>query len=194
MPTTTNTTAKKLAAKTVFPRSKTMAEPLAFVVRTSRISGKGSFALRAIKSGERLIEYTGEKLTHAQANARYDDDSMSEHHTFLFTISSRHVLDATTEGNDSRFINHSCDPNCEAEIKQGRVWIGAIRDIAKGEELHYDYGYERSGDETDEDERRYICLCGTTKCRGSIMEPVATFKKRKRAEAAKRAKRQRLRA
>lgn len=169
------------------PRPKT----LAFEIRDSGIAGKGAFAIRPIQKGELLIEYVGERITHAEADARYDDESMDEHHTFLFTISSRMVIDATNDGNESRFINHSCDPNCEAEIDKGRVFISAIRDIPVGEELHYDYAYERSGDETEEDEQRYKCLCGTAKCRGSIMEPVSVFKARKRKEAAQRAARKR---
>lgn len=164
---------------------------LAFEVRDSGIAGKGAFAIRPIGAGEQLIEYVGEIITHAEADERYDDESMDEHHTFLFTLTSRLVIDATNNGNESRFINHSCDPNCEAEIEKGRVFISAIKDIAVGEELHYDYGYERSGDETEEDEKRYKCLCGTAKCRGSIMEPVSVFKARKRKEAAQRAARRR---
>lgn len=164
---------------------------LAFEIRDSVIAGKGAFAIRPIKAGEQLIEYVGEIITHPEADERYDDESMDEHHTFLFTITSRLVIDATNDGNESRFINHSCDPNCEAEITKGRVFISAIQDIAVGEELHYDYGYERSGDETEEDEKRYKCLCGTAKCRGSIMEPVSVFKARKRKEAAQRAARKR---
>lgn len=164
---------------------------LAFEVRDSGIAGKGAFAIRPIKKGEQLIEYVGEIITHPEADERYDDESMDEHHTFLFTITSRLVIDATNDGNESRFINHSCDPNCEAEITKGRVFISAIKDIAVGEELHYDYGYERSGDETEADEIRYKCLCGTAKCRGSIMEPVSVFKARKRKEAAQRAARKR---
>lgn len=169
-------------------------KPIPFDVRSSGIAGKGAYANRPIKKGERVIEYTGERITHAEADRRYDDESMDEHHTFLFTISNRRVIDATNDGNEARFINHSCDPNCETEVIRGRVWISAIRSIAPGEELVYDYAYERSGDETAEDERRYKCLCGSPKCRGSIMEPVAAFKKRQREEAAKRAKRQRRRA
>jgi len=171
-----------------------MSKPLAFEIRNSRIAGRGAFALRDIKKGERLIEYVGERIPHPVADSRYDDESMDEHHTFLFTISSRTVIDATRDGNESRYINHSCDPNCESEVTRGRVWISAIKHIKKGEELHYDYAYERSGDETAEDEARYKCLCGTKKCRGSIMEPVRVFKARQREEAAKRAKRQRRRA
>jgi SET domain-containing protein len=169
------------------PRTK----QLAFEIRDSGIAGKGAFAIRPIPKGEQLIEYVGERITHAEADKRYDDESMDEHHTFLFTISSRMVIDATYDGNESRYINHSCDPNCEAEIEKGRVFISAIRDIPVGEELHYDYAYERSGDETAEDEQRYKCLCGTAKCRGSIMEPVSVFKARKRKEAAQRAARKR---
>lgn len=162
----------------------------AFEIRTSVIAGKGAFAVRPIRKGERLIEYTGERITHEEADRRYDDESMDEHHTFLFTVSSRTVIDATNEGNDARFINHSCDPNCEAEIVRGRVWISAIRDIPAGEELHYDYAYERSGDETEADERMYKCLCGTARCRGSIMEPIAVFEARRREEARAKKKRE----
>lgn len=168
-----------------------MSTPLAFEIRTSRIAGSGAFAIRPIKKGERLIEYVGERISHAEADRRYDDESMDEHHTFLFTISARTVIDATNDGNESRYINHSCDPNCESEVTRGRVFISAIRDIAEGEELHYDYAYERSGDETEEDERMYECRCGAAQCRGSIMEPVATFRARQRAAQAKRARRQR---
>jgi SET domain-containing protein len=159
-----------------------MSKPLAFEIRDSVISGKGAFAIRAIKQGERLIEYTGERIAHPEADARYDDDTMDRHHTFLFAVSSRTVIDATYGGNESRFINHSCDPNCETEIEKGRVYIFAIRDIPVGEELHYDYAYERSGDETEKEEAQYVCLCGTAKCRGSIMEPKSEFLKRQRAE------------
>lgn len=154
-----------------------------FEIRTSPISGRGAFATRLIKQGERVIEYTGERITHAEADRRYDDESMDEHHTFLFTISTRTVIDATHGGNDARFINHSCEPNCETEIIRGRVWISAIRDIQPGEELYYDYAYERSGDETEVDEKLYKCLCGARTCRGSIMEPVSVFQARQRAAA-----------
>jgi len=167
-----------------------------FEIRESPVAGKGAFATRPIRKGERIIEYTGERITHAEADARYDDDSMEEHHTFLFTVSSRTVIDATREGNDARFINHSCDPNCESEIERGRVFIFALRDIRPGEELAYDYAYERSGDETEKEERQYRCLCGTRACRGSIMEPRETFEARQRAQARKKAaaRRQRERA
>ncbi|MCE9600977.1 MAG: SET domain-containing protein-lysine N-methyltransferase [Gemmatimonadetes bacterium] len=164
-----------------------MTKPLAFEVRDSAISGKGAFALRAIKKGERLIEYTGERIPHPVADARYDDDTMDEHHTFLFSVSSRTVIDATRDGNESRYINHSCDPNCESEVEKGRVYIFALRDIRKGEELHYDYAYERCGDETEKEVAQYRCRCGTKICRGSIMEPRADYEKRVRTAKRKKA-------
>lgn len=167
---------------------------LAFEIRDSVIAGKGAVAIRPIKQGERLIEYMGERIPHPLADERYDDDSMSEHHTFLFTVSSRTVIDASHGGNEARFINHSCDPNCESEIERGRVYIFALRDIPVGEELHYDYAYERSGDETEKEEAQYICRCGTAKCRGSIMEPIEVFRKRQRAAQRKRALAKKVRA
>ena len=170
-----------------------MTKSLPFEVRSSSLAGKGAFAIRPIKKGERIIEYVGERIPHPLADERYDDDAMEEHHTFLFTVSSRTVIDATHGGNESRYINHSCEPNCETEIDRGRVFIFALRDIAVGEELAYDYGYERSGDETEQDERKYRCLCGSRSCRGSIMEPKSEFEKRQRAAARKKAKARRER-
>ena len=164
-----------------------------FEVRESPLAGKGAFAIRPIRKGERFIEYVGERIPHPVADARYDDDAMDEHHTFLFTVSNRTVIDASRGGNESRFINHSCEPNCETEIVKGRVWIYALRDIAVGEELAYDYGYERSGDETEKEERKYRCLCGTRSCRGTIMEPMAEYEKRVRAAKRKKAKARRER-
>lgn len=171
-----------------------MTTTTAFEIRDSALAGKGAFASRPIPKGERFIEYLGERITHAEADRRYDDETMEVHHTFLFTVSSRIVIDASHCGNDARFINHSCTPNCEAEISRGRVFIFALRDIAVGEELCYDYAYQRSGDETESDEELYRCLCGTADCRGSIMEPPQEFARRVQERAATRAPRQRQRA
>ena len=151
------------------PRSALPTPP--FKIRRSAIAGRGAFATRDIKKGERLIEYMGERITHAKADARYDDESMTSHHTFLFSVSRQTVIDAAVGGNDARFINHSCDPNCTAVITKSRVFIDAIRPIAKGEELFYDYGYERDGSETAADEARYACHCGARRCRGTILAP-----------------------
>ncbi len=158
----------------------------AFRVKSSRIAGRGAFAIRPIRQGERLIEYLGERVTHAVADARYDDLAMADHHTFLFAVNRRTVIDASVDGNEARFINHSCDPSCEARIEQSRVFIEAIRDVAAGEELVYDYGYGRDGTETaDEEFRLYACRCGSPKCRGTILAPLSKAARKKRAAAAK---------
>ncbi len=143
-----------------------------FEVRSSPIQGSGAFALRPIPKGTRIIEYIGERITHKEADARYDDTAMERHHTFLFTVNEQTVLDASREGNDARYINHSCDPNCESVVEGEQVFIDAIRDIAEEEELFFDYAYERDGAEDPEDERRYACHCGAEICRKTILAPL----------------------
>ena len=142
-----------------------------FEVRQSRIQGKGAFALRNIKKGTRLIEYVGQRITWRTADKRYDDAKMGRHHTFLFTVDDRTVIDAAVKGNDARFLNHSCDGNCEAITDRRRIFLEARKSIKAGEELLYDYQYERSDDHTKADERFYACRCGSPKCRGSILAP-----------------------
>jgi SET domain-containing protein len=147
------------------------------VVKRSRIQGRGVFARSAIRKDARIIEYLGERLKPAVAEARYDDEAMKRHHTFLFDA-GRVVIDATKTGNESRFINHSCKPNCYIEIKRSRVFIHAKRAILEGEELFYDYWYSTDASYTDEDRRRlYPCRCGAPKCRGTLAAP----QKKKRA-------------
>jgi hypothetical protein len=157
-----------------------------FEIRRSAIQGRGAFATRRIRKGERIIEYTGERISNAEADKRYDDERMRRHHTYLFTLTQRTVVDGGAGGNESRFINHSCDPNCEAIIEDGRIWIDARRTIQKGEELAYDYKYERMGGGDDADEEKYPCQCGAVQCRGTILLP----KRRKRGRRGK-SKRQR---
>ena len=161
---------------------------LPFELRSSPIAGVGAFATQRIKKGTRIIEYTGERISNAEADRRYDEDKMKSHHTFLFTLTSRTVVDAAVGGNESRFINHSCAPNCEAVIEDGkRIYIEALRDIPVGEELVYDYQYERTDEHTPEDERFYACSCGAPTCRGSILKATKTPKrKRKRAQKGRR--------
>ena len=148
-----------------------------FEVRTSKIQGKGAFAIRNIKKGTRLIEYLGQRISWRTADKRYDDEKMGRHHTFLFTVDDKVVIDAAVNGNDARFLNHSCDGNCEAITERKRIFIEARRSIKAGEELLYDYQYERSEDHTEEDEKFYACRCGSPKCRGSILAPKTTKKK-----------------
>ncbi|HEV2178992.1 MAG TPA: SET domain-containing protein-lysine N-methyltransferase [Gemmatimonadaceae bacterium] len=149
-----------------------------FEIRSSPIQGRGAFARRQIRKGTRIIEYTGEHVSHEEADRRYDDERMARHHTFLFTLDRKTCVDAAVNGNDARFINHSCDPNCEAVIDDGRIWIEALRTIPPGDELVYDYQYEREDDAGDDDEKLYPCRCGSPKCRGTILAPRARRKKK----------------
>lgn len=159
---------------------------LAFSIRSSKIQGKGAFATRRIKKGERIIEYLGECIDEAESDVRYPDTEMGRHHTFLFSIGDgTRVLDAGPLEWPAKYINHSCDPNCEAvEEEDGRVFISALRTIEPGTELAYDYAYERTPEHTAEDEKLYVCRCGSPKCRGTIMAPPKLTKKEKKARKA----------
>ncbi len=140
-------------------------------VLPSPIQGRGGFATRRIERGTRIIEYTGERITHAEADARYDDARMLRHHTFLFEVDRSTVIDAAAGGNAARFINHSCEPNCVPVIEAGRVFITAARDILPGEELAYDYAYARHGSEDEGRPELYACRCGSRRCRGTTLSP-----------------------
>lgn len=148
-----------------------------FELRTSQIQGRGGFAIKDIPKGTRIVEYTGERISNAEADRRYDDESMGRHHTFLFTLNSRTCVDAAVGGNDAMYINHSCDPNCEAVIERGKIWIDAIKRIPAGTELVYDYQYEFDDEYTENDLRWYKCACGSPKCRGTIVAPKSGRKK-----------------
>jgi Rps23 Pro-64 3,4-dihydroxylase Tpa1-like proline 4-hydroxylase len=147
---------------------------LPYRVRRSRIHGTGVFATRHIATGTRIIEYVGERVSHREADRRYQGKDDDDNHTFLFTLDVRTVIDAGVGGNAARFINHSCDPNCEAVIDDRRIWIEAVRDIAPGAELCYDYLIERAADDPPNIEQIYGCRCGAETCRGTMLLPPAT--------------------
>jgi SET domain-containing protein len=146
--------------------------------RQSPIHGNGVFASRDLPKGARVIEYKGRRLTHAQANRMYANDSESGH-TFLFTLNEKFLIDGGDGGNDARWINHSCAPNCEAwviENKQGdkqrdRVVIETRRAIRAGEELTYDYGITLEERQTPRLKRIWECKCGARKCTGTMLKP-----------------------
>jgi uncharacterized protein len=143
-------------------------------VRRSRVHGKGVFALRRIAAGERVIEYKGQVITWAQALRRHPHDPDDPHHTFYFHIDERHVIDAKVGGNAARWINHSCEPNCEAdevldERGGGRVYIRALRDLHPGEELFYDYGLIIDERYSAKLKREYACRSGSPRCRGTML-------------------------
>jgi len=139
-------------------------------VRRSGVHGKGVYAQRPLAAGERLIEYTGERITWAEALRRHPHDPAHPTHTFYFHIDDGQVIDAKFGGNSARWINHSCEPNCEAEqTADGRVFIRALRDIAAGEELFYDYGLIIDAPYTRRLKADYACHCGTLMCRGTLL-------------------------
>ncbi len=147
------------------------------------MQGSGVFATRQIGAGVRLLEYAGERLSPTEAEARYPDALDARHHTFLFAIDEHVVIDAAVHGNQARFINHSCDPNCDAVIEDDRIWIETIRPVRAGEELAYDYAYTLAERHTPAAKRRFPCHCGARTCRGTIL----TRKKSRRAHPALRA-------
>ena len=104
-------------------------------VKSSKIHGKGVFAAKRIPRGTRVIEYLGERISHAEADARYEHLDPADNHTFLFIVDKKIVIDAGVGGNAARYINHSCDGNCESVIEERRVFIEATRTIEAGEEL-----------------------------------------------------------
>ena len=143
--------------------------PRPFEIRKSAIAGRGAFATRRIPKGARIIEYKGERIDQAEADRRYPYDPSVPHHTFLFNLEENVVIDAAVRGNSARFINHSCEPNCEAVIEDGRIWIYALKPIAVGRELLYDYRFILDEPHTAEAKRRYPCRCGAPTCRGTIL-------------------------
>jgi uncharacterized protein len=153
-----------------------------YVVRNSKIHGKGVFAKRDIPKGTRIVEYLGDRISHKEADERYEGHDPNDNHTFLFIVDRKTVIDGGVKGNDARFINHSCDGNCESEIEKARVYIEAIKDIRKGEELGYDYQIGRSKEDPPNVDEIYACRCGSPKCRGTMLWPAkrADLKKKKR--------------
>ena len=152
--------------------------PRKIVARKSPIHGNGVFAAAPIRKGERVIEYKGRRRTHEEVDNDVGGD-VDSGHTFLFTLNDDWVIDASYEGNDARWINHSCDPNCEALIEEGeggdsrkdRVFIEAIRDIRPGEELSYNYGITLAERHTPRLKKIWACLCGSPKCTGTMLQP-----------------------
>ena len=157
-------------------------------IRRSGIQGLGAFAARKIRKGARIIEYVGERITSKEADERYDDEGMGRHHTFLFAIDEDVTIDGAIAGNDSRYINHCCAPNCEAVDEDGRIFIFATKRILEGEELSYDYQYDLDlGPEDAELKERYVCHCGADTCRGTIVKPVKKKKKKAKSKSKKKA-------
>jgi uncharacterized protein len=140
-------------------------------VRNSRVHGLGVFALRRIRKGTRVIEYLGERISHKEADRRYDLKQDNDSHTFLFIVDARTVIDAGVDGNAARFINHTCAPNCESCTQDRRVFIEALRTIEPGEELAYDYQIEWDPADPPDIDEIFACRCGAPECRGTMLWP-----------------------
>jgi uncharacterized protein len=147
------------------------ARPDMIRVRRSRLHGRGVFALRRIRKGTRVVEYLGDRVSHDEADNRYSHKPADDNHTFLFIVNRSTVIDGGANGNDARYINHSCDPNCESLIEDRRVFIEAIRTVQPGDELTYDYQIGRDKEDPANVDEIYACRCGAGSCRGSMLWP-----------------------
>ena len=182
------TAATKAAPKAV---KKVAASSRRIQVRRSGVHGKGVFALQDLAEGETLIEYVGEVISWEEAQDRHPHDPNDPNHTFYFHVNEDKVIDALHGGNSSRWINHSCDPNCEADEENDRIFIKALRNIQAGEELNYDYGLIIDEPYTPELLAEYPCWCGAKNCRGTLLSPkdredtpkIPSQKKKKKAKA-----------
>lgn len=143
----------------------------AFVVRDSKVHGKGVFATRKIPAGTRIVEYEGERIDWKETIRRENAKPADSFHTFFFSLEDGRIIDGGSGGNEARWINHACEPNCEAQEEDGRVFIYALRDIARGEELNYDYGLIMEERHTPALKRAYACLCGAASCRHTMLAP-----------------------
>ena len=133
-----------------------------YKIKKSLIDKRGLYANCDIKEGTKIIEYKGKIISVQQSeiDPKFDNDKA----IYLFNINKRYDLDGNFKYNIARLINHSCDPNCEVFGKGFKVWVFAMKDIKKGDELSYDYGFS-----FDEDYKQYPCKCGSKKCVGYIV-------------------------
>ena len=133
-----------------------------YKIKKSNIDNKGLYAAKNIKAGRKVINYKGKIITvkETERNKKFDNDKA----IYLFNLNKKYDLDGDFEYNTARLINHSCSPNCEVEGKGLKLWIFALRDIKKGEELSYDYGFGY-----DKDYKQFVCRCGAKNCVGYIV-------------------------
>jgi len=165
-------------ADPAMPNKSKSKPPKKIEARLSSIHGNGVFATEAFAKGERIIRYKGFLRTHEDVDEEYGDID-EDGHTFLFTLNDEYVIDANVKANVARWINHSCEPNCEAVVEEDakgrrdrdKVFIEAIRDIAPGEELTYNYGITLAERHTPKLKKLWGCRCGSKKCTGTMLQP-----------------------
>lgn len=156
--------------------------------RRSGVHGKGVFATQDIAEGETLVEYKGEVISWKEALRRHPHDPAQPHHTFYFHIDDDRVIDGKVDGNAARWINHSCEPNCEADEQDGRIYIKALRKIEAGEELSYDYGLVIDEPYTEKLLADFPCWCGSADCRGTLLAPKSKKERKKDEKLLKKAR------
>jgi SET domain-containing protein len=149
-----------------------------YAVRRSPIHGNGVFATRKIAPGECIVEYLGERIAWEEATRRAEEAAGPLNHTFFFSLADGRVIDGGSHGNDARFINHACEGNCEAlEDDSGRVFIYALVEIEKGEELTYNYALIYEERHTAAVKKAFACRCGSPNCTGTMLAPKKRAKK-----------------
>ena len=142
-----------------------------YFVNNSKVHGNGVFAARKIPADTCVIEYAGQRITADAAAERGSSNPDNPYHTFFFSLEDGRLIAGGVKGNDARWINHACEPNCEAREEDGRVFIYALRDIRRGEELNYDYGLIVEERHTPTLKRAYGCRCGAASCRRTMLAP-----------------------
>jgi SET domain-containing protein len=162
-----------VSKQTTKPVGKKVVQPAPYhVVRASGIHGNGVFARRRIPPGENIIEYKGERIDWEEAQRRAEAAGHPINHTYFFSLADGRVIDGASRGNEARFINHSCEPNCEAtEHADGRVYIYSLQEIKRGEELCYNYALIYDGRHTAAVKRKFACKCAAPTCTGVMLAP-----------------------
>ena len=161
------------------------------LVKKSTLHGNGVFAARDIPAGTQIIEYRGKRITPEQADDMHPVNPDDPFHTFFFSLSSGKIIDGGQRGNDARWINHACAPNCETQENASgkKVFVVALEDIPAGVELFYDYGLILDGRITKKLRNQYRCLCGAESCRGTMLalprKKAGTAKKKKAGKPSK---------
>mgnify|MGYP001184257321 CR=1 FL=1 len=140
-------------------------------VKKSKVHGTGIFATKNIAKGSRIIQYIGDRVSKLEGDRRSALrikkylNSKQTGSVYIFELNDKYDIDGFVTANKAKFINHSCDPNCEVDIVKNEIWISSIKRINKNEELSYDYGYSFD----KEDFRDHICKCGSNNCIGFII-------------------------
>ena len=158
--------------------SPSKAQPVAYEVHRSAIHGNGVFARRDIPAGECIVEYEGERITSDESAVRAETSGGPVNHTFFFSLADGNVIDGGSGGNDARFINHACEPNCEAYEEEGRVFIYSLHNIDKGDELYYNYALIYEERHTAAVKKLFECRCGAPSCTGTMLAPKKRARKK----------------